>query len=101
MEQQLEDKVALVTGAAGGMGAAVARAVSKLGADVALNDLTVDSVLPLRDSLDTRTLAVAADVTNKAEVESMVASVEHQLGPIDILVNNAGGASTHKDCRHR
>lgn len=90
MELELEGKVALVSGAAGGMGAAIARALSELGVEIALNDLTVDSVTPLRDSLETRSLAVAADVTNKAEVESMIASVEKQMGPIDILINNAG-----------
>ncbi|MDA2979831.1 MAG: SDR family NAD(P)-dependent oxidoreductase [Actinomycetota bacterium] len=90
MEQELEGKVALVSGAAGGMGAAIARALSKLGVEIALNDLTVDSVMPLRDSLDKRSFAVAADITNKAEVESMITSVEQQLGPIDILINNAG-----------
>jgi NAD(P)-dependent dehydrogenase (short-subunit alcohol dehydrogenase family) len=90
MEKELEGKVALVSGAAGGMGASIALALSKLGVELALNDLTVDSVTELRDNLETRSIAITADVTNKAEVQDMVASVEQQLGPIDILVNNAG-----------
>lgn len=90
MEHELEGKVALVSGAAGGMGAAIAIALSKLGAAVALNDLTVDSVMSLRDTLRTRSMAVPADVTNKTAVESMFESVERELGSVDILINNAG-----------
>jgi NAD(P)-dependent dehydrogenase (short-subunit alcohol dehydrogenase family) len=90
MKNELEGKVALVSGAAGGMGTAIAVALSGMGADVALNDREVESLSELRDRLETRSVAVAADVTNKAEVEAMVATVGEQLGPIDILVNNAG-----------
>ena len=90
MGHELDGKTALVTGAAGGMGAAIARALSSLGARIALNDLTVESVESLRDRLETPTVAVAADVNNKANVDAMIASVERQLGPIDILINNAG-----------
>lgn len=90
MKRELEGKVALVSGAAGGMGTAIAAALSDLGAAVALNDRTVESLFQLRDRLETRSVAVAADVTSKTEVETMVASVEEQIGTIDILVNNAG-----------
>ena len=90
MVKELEGKVALVTGAAGGMGTAIAIALSRMGVAVAVNDRTVDMVIPVCDILEERSLAIAADVTTKTEVEAMVASVEQQLGAIDILVNNAG-----------
>ncbi|CAN5855838.1 3-oxoacyl-ACP reductase FabG [soil metagenome] len=89
-ERELEGKVALVTGAAGEMGTAIAFALSRLGAAVALNDRSTDLIESSRRHLDTPTVAVEADVTNRPEVERMVASVEEQLGPIDVLVNNAG-----------
>lgn len=57
---------------------------------MAVNDKTVDLVEPISYRLDTPSIAVGADVTNRSEVEGMVSSVHEQLGPIDILVNNAG-----------
>jgi NAD(P)-dependent dehydrogenase (short-subunit alcohol dehydrogenase family) len=72
------------------MGKAIAMALSRRGAAVALNDKTTDSVEPFAPSIETATVAVGADVTNKADVLSMVSFVEEKLGPIDILVNNAG-----------
>ena len=90
MDKPLDGKVALVTGAAGGMGSAIAAALSRLGAALAVNDRTAALVQPLSDRLGGRSQAIGADVTNKAEVVDMVRSVAETLGPIDILVNNAG-----------
>lgn len=90
MEKELEGKVALVSGAAGGMGAAVARSLSQLGATVVLNDLTVESLQQLGQNLTTPSISIAADVTKKPEIESMVKSIEMRLGSVDILINNAG-----------
>lgn len=90
MEEPLRGKVALVSGAGGGMGTAIAIALSRLGAAVAVNDRTADLVKPLRDRLGGQSVAIGADVTNRAEVVRMVGSVDEALGPIDILVNNAG-----------
>lgn len=90
MNQELKGKVALISGAAGGMGTAIATALSELGAAVALNDRTVDSLASLQSRIGTSSVTVAADVTDKAEVALMITSVEQQIGPIDILVNNAG-----------
>lgn len=90
MDRPLVGKVALVTGAAGGMGSAIATALLRLGAAVAVNDRTAALVQPLSDRLGDRSQAIGADVTIKAEVVDMVRSVEETLGPIDILVNNAG-----------
>lgn len=90
MEEPLKGKVALVTGAAGGMGTAIALALSGLGAAVAVNDRTAELVQPLRDRLGGQTVSIGADVTNRSEVVRMVQSVDDALAPIDILVNNAG-----------
>ena len=90
MARELGGRVALVTGAAGGMGTAIARSLSRLGASVALNDRSTDKLEPVRQDLETPSVAVAADVTRRADVDRMVAVVAEQLGPIDILVNNAG-----------
>lgn len=90
MDEPLNGKVALVTGAAGGMGSAIAVALSRMGAAVAVNDRTSALVQPLCDLLGGQTHPVGADVTDKAEVVEMVRSVGETLGPIDILVNNAG-----------
>ena len=90
MSRELEGRVALVTGAAGGMGTAIAIALSRLGVAVAVNDRDSAMLTPVLGALGERSVAVAADVTKKLEVEAMVTSVDQQLGPIDILVNNAG-----------
>jgi NAD(P)-dependent dehydrogenase (short-subunit alcohol dehydrogenase family) len=87
---ELEGKVALVTGAAGGMGTAIAIALSSIGAAVALNDRSAHLVEPLRDRITTPSMAIGADVTTKADVQRMVATIEDRLGTVDILVNNAG-----------
>jgi NAD(P)-dependent dehydrogenase (short-subunit alcohol dehydrogenase family) len=86
----LEGKVALVTGAAGGMGTAIAFALSGLGAAVAVNDRSTDLLAPLIHRLGERSAAFGADVTSRDEVERMITSVDEQFGAVDILVNNAG-----------
>lgn len=89
---ELEGKVALVTGAAGGMGTAIARALAAKGAAVALNDRDTSALAPLRDELDAATgaVTVAADVTDRTQVDAMVTTVADRLGTVDVLVNNAG-----------
>ncbi|MFE2479171.1 2,3-dihydro-2,3-dihydroxybenzoate dehydrogenase [Streptomyces sp. NRRL F-2747] len=89
----MENKVALVTGAAGGIGLAVARLLAEEGATVAAVDRDADrlreSVEKLAaDGLDVH--AHPADVTVTAQVESVVDAVESELGPLDFLVNTAG-----------
>jgi NAD(P)-dependent dehydrogenase (short-subunit alcohol dehydrogenase family) len=80
----LDGKVALVTGAATGLGAAAARALARQGARVAAADLA-DSAYE-----DEWELRVAIDVRDAAQREAAVAAVEREYGGVDILVNNAG-----------
>jgi 2-hydroxycyclohexanecarboxyl-CoA dehydrogenase len=87
-------RVAIVTGAAQGIGAAIAGALSSRGVDVAVFDLDAaragDAASRLGSAHGARAVGVAVDVSVRAEVEKGVAEVESSLGPVDILVNNAG-----------
>jgi 3-oxoacyl-[acyl-carrier protein] reductase len=92
--QTLAGRTALVTGAATGIGRAIALRLAQAGAAVAVNHLgqhaaAVELVGEAR-AQGAQALAVAADVRDGAQVGAMVAEVERSLGPIDILVNNAG-----------
>jgi 3-oxoacyl-[acyl-carrier protein] reductase len=90
---KLEDRVALVTGGAQGIGRAIALAMAGEGAHVAICELNLqgaEQVCREIVALGRQALAVRADVTVKAEVEAMVGRVEDRFGRIDILVNNAG-----------
>ena len=89
----LEGRVALVTGAARGMGRAIALALADAGASVAVNDLRADSLAGVVGALREYTdgvHAAVADVTTAVQVRRMVAEAVDALGPIAILVNNAG-----------
>lgn len=91
----LQGRCALVTGAAGGIGAAIARAFAAEGAAVAINDLAARQEAAESVAADCRrqggeAFVVAADVADEAAVEAMVAAVLERLGRIDLLVNNAG-----------
>ena len=82
----LQDKVAVVTGGASGIGEATARRFAEAGAKVAIGDL--------RDASDTAKeiggLALRADVSREAEVENLLESALREFGRLDIVVNNAG-----------
>jgi 3-oxoacyl-[acyl-carrier protein] reductase len=90
----LTGRVALVTGASHGIGAAIALALAEAGADVTVNYLEraveAGAVAAGIAALGRRALTVSADVSDGAAVAAMVRTVGAQLGPIDILVNNAG-----------
>jgi len=90
----LNGKVALVTGASRGIGAAIAVALSEAGAAVAVNYReradAADALVADLNKAGGRAVAVAADVSQATAVTGMVDRVGAALGPIDILVNNAG-----------
>ena len=89
----LEGKVALVTGAAYGIGFAMAQALAEAGAKIAFNCRSqqhLDQALADYASLGIDARGYVADVTDEAQVKELVQKVEKDLGVIDILVNNAG-----------
>jgi NAD(P)-dependent dehydrogenase (short-subunit alcohol dehydrogenase family) len=93
----LDGKVAIVTGAAGGIGQATAGSLASAGARVALVDLDPDRVDQAREELATSTgrhpndlLPIVADVTAPEQVERYIERVQGELGPLTILFNNAG-----------
>jgi NAD(P)-dependent dehydrogenase (short-subunit alcohol dehydrogenase family) len=90
----LSGKVVLVTGAQQGIGRAIALHCATAGADVAVNWLddegAANDIASEIRAAGRRALTVRGDVGRLAEVETMVATVEGELGPIDVLVNNAG-----------
>ena len=94
MQLSLAGRVVLVTGAATGIGRATALACGRAGAMVAVNHLgrteLAGEVVALLQAAGARAVAVEADVTQAAQVVSMIATVESTLGPLDTLVNNAG-----------
>ncbi|MDA5285575.1 2,3-dihydro-2,3-dihydroxybenzoate dehydrogenase [Streptomyces sp. NPDC054904] len=98
---RLDGRIALVTGAARGIGEAVARTLAGLGAEVAATDLLTDGIEELADDTARqartpggegtgRVHAYPLDVTDRTAVDLTVARVERELGPVDILVNVAG-----------
>lgn len=92
---RLKDKVAIVTGAASGFGAAIARTYVAHGAKVAIADINEAGAQALAKELGANALAVRCDVTRKADVEALVAATVTAFGTLDIVVNNAG--TTHKN----
>jgi 3-oxoacyl-[acyl-carrier protein] reductase len=87
----LTGKTALVTGASGGIGAEIARAMHAAGAHVVLSGTREAVLQELAASLGERTTAVAADLSDAAAVDGLIAAAETAAGaPIDILVANAG-----------
>lgn len=92
-EKVLEDRVALVTGAAQGIGRAIALAMAGEGADLVICDLKEAALERVRaeiHGLGRRVLAARCDVSDAAQVESFVSRALVEFGRIDILVNNAG-----------
>jgi 3-oxoacyl-[acyl-carrier protein] reductase len=90
---RLEHKVALVTGAGSGIGAAIAQMFAREGATVVVNDLTVERAQATIDGFTAGApagRAVAADVSDVAQVRAMFAELRATEGRLDVLVNNAG-----------
>lgn len=90
---QLQGRSALVTGAANGIGRAIALAMARAGADVAACDLdkaNVSTLKPEIEALGRRFLAIEADVGDVNEIDAMVTQAVEALGKVDVMVNNAG-----------
>jgi NAD(P)-dependent dehydrogenase (short-subunit alcohol dehydrogenase family) len=87
---RLHDEVALVTGAAQGLGAAIAERLAAEGARVAVTDANVDGARREAAAIGDSAIALHLDVRSRASVEEAVAEVEEALGPLTVLVNNAG-----------
>jgi NAD(P)-dependent dehydrogenase (short-subunit alcohol dehydrogenase family) len=88
-----QGKVALVTGAGQGIGAAIAESLAKSGASVAVLDLSVDKLKSTKEACESHGAKVQAytcDVTDEERVKEVFNAVEKELGNIDVLVNNAG-----------
>lgn len=102
----LQGKVAVVTGAARGLGRAYALRLAGLGADVAIIDVDLDGAVKYGESLSApsvsaeisalgrKSAGIKADLTKRSDATAAIQSVLAEFGRIDILVNNAGGAIT-------
>ena len=93
MTNELKDRVAIVTGAGGGLGRAHALMLARHGARVVVNDRDGDAAARVAVEIAEtggRAMAVAASVTDEAEVAAMVDSATRAWGGVDILINNAG-----------
>jgi NAD(P)-dependent dehydrogenase (short-subunit alcohol dehydrogenase family) len=90
----LAGKKAFVTGAAGGIGRSTAAAIAELGADIALVDMKLDvaqdNARYIADRYGVKTIAVAADVSDPASVDAMMATILQEFGRIDAVHSNAG-----------
>lgn len=89
----LNGKTAIVTGASRGIGAAIAQRLCEAGANVVLCSRSADAVGQIADTLQGNgytVLAMAADISQKADVETLIEETISQFSQIDILVNNAG-----------
>ncbi|MDP7370855.1 MAG: SDR family NAD(P)-dependent oxidoreductase [Nitrospinota bacterium] len=90
---KLENQVAFITGASGGIGGEIAMAFAQEGADVALAARRVEKMEILAEKirgLGRKALVFRCDVTNDSDILDTLRSTEKELGPIDVLVNNAG-----------
>ncbi len=90
---RMKDKVAIVTGAASGIGLEIARAYAREGAKIAIADLKQDAAEAAAKEIKGaggQAIAVAMDVTNEAQVDAGVEATVKALGGVDVLVSNAG-----------
>lgn len=90
---KLKDKVAIITGAASGIGKEIAMVYAKEGAKIAIADMNLSQANLVAEeikALGSEAMAVAMDVTNEEQVNQGVAAVAEHFGAIDVLVSNAG-----------
>ncbi|MDE2363419.1 MAG: SDR family oxidoreductase [Hyphomicrobiales bacterium] len=91
MAGMLEGRVAIITGAASPIGAAIAERFRREGAQLVLSDIEGEKLSALPSALLSDALAMPADLSQEAEARSVVDAALARFGKIDILVNNAGG----------
>jgi NAD(P)-dependent dehydrogenase (short-subunit alcohol dehydrogenase family) len=87
---RLKDKIAVITGGNSGIGLAIARTFVREGAKVAIVGRAAESLAAAKAELGGDTLAIAADLTQVAEIERVFAAVKEHFGRVDVLVANAG-----------
>lgn len=87
---QLTDKVSLVTGATGGIGSAIARAMVEMGSRVAITGTRAEVLEEIASDLGDRCVPFVCDLSDRVAVDALVPTVEEKLGPVEVLVNNAG-----------
>jgi ribitol 2-dehydrogenase len=90
MNQSLNGKIAIVTGASSGIGRAVAYELAKHGVKLVLTARSKDRLVALADDLDSEVVIVAADMTSPKDIRSIVEHAIAEFGRIDILLANAG-----------
>lgn len=90
MEPRFKDKVAIVTGAAGGIGAAIAARLHAECAAVVIADLNADAAEATADKLGGQAIGVGCDVGDERQVETCVQMTLDRFGRLDVIVNNAG-----------
>ena len=86
----LTGKVALITGASGGIGASIATALHKQGATVVLHGTRAEALETLKASLGSRAHVCTANLSDREAVAGLIDAATELAGPISILVNNAG-----------
>lgn len=84
----IKNKIAVVTGGAGGIGAALCRALASKGARVVVSDLDLNAAQAVAESISA--MAIQCDVSQEESVVSLIKQVESDLGPIDLFFSNAG-----------
>jgi 3-oxoacyl-[acyl-carrier protein] reductase len=87
---RLDSKVAIVTGAASGFGAEIARVFAREGAKVAVLDINGEGAAAVARGIGPAAIAIPADVTKRADLDAAVAKTLETFGKLDIVVNNAG-----------
>lgn len=87
----LNNRVAVITGAASGIGAATARAFAKQGAKVVIVDVNASGARAVAKEVGG--LAIACNVARESDIDALVAQTQRELGPIDVFFNNAGVAT--------